>query len=871
MSYRLFPSTNGPGSSISYGGSIVTGALFEVTASGMVLQGYWFWRADSGQSASASFALWKATGFGTGTLVASSSASTSTMVVGQWNYVPLPSPLALTPNTAYKAVVGMSGNFPDTSNQFGTGGPYVGGITNGPLTAFSTYASGGGTLQDAYGDIQCTYDLSTSDPTAVYPATDSSAFNAWIDVQVSFTAVPDIPQVQPGPAWLRLFKPGLARPVPAPPALQAVNASGGLTLASLAMAGQGAQTSPDIPSITPGPAWFRWFKPQWPKPVPPAPATRSVNAAGGVALAPLAMAATGGQTSPDIPQTEPGPFWLRLFKPWILRPVPPIPAIPAVSATGSLTLAPLTLAAAGAQTSPDIQQAQPGPFWFRLFKPWVQRPVPPIPATPSVNITGGLSLAPLVLSATGAQTSSDVPQVQPGPAWLRLFKPALYKPVPPVAATPAVNATGGLVLAPLAFAATGAQTSLDIPQITPGPAWLRLFKPWVQRPVPPIPAPPAVNATGSFALAPLAFTATGGQTSPDVPQVQPGPFWLRIFKPGLYKPGPPPPALQAVNATGGLALAPVALTATAAQTSPDVPQAQPGPAWFRLFKPWIQRPVPPIPGPPLIAGSGGLSLAPLAMTAYCGQTSPDQPQITPGPAWLRFFKPWVQRPVPPPPSAAVSNAAGGVALAPLAMAATGGQTSPDVPVIQPGPAWLRLFKPWVQRPAPVPPVTQSVNATGSLALAPLGLSGQGAQTSPDARQVQPGPVWMRLFRPWLAPKVPPLPAAPAVNATGGLALAPLALSGTATVTGSPNSDQPQLQPGPVWLRLFKPWVQRPAPATAGQGPATIATSGGLALAPLAMSGAASTPSPLFAATGARWKWGTAGSQWKWSARGARNQ
>jgi hypothetical protein len=206
--YRLFPSTYGPGSSVSYGGVIVQGILFEVTDPGMVLRGYWFWRADSPQSASASFALWQATGFGTGTLISNSSASTSTMVAGQWNYVPLPGSLALTSGTAYKAVVGVSGNFNDTTGQFDTGGPYVGGITNGPLTAFSAVAGTGGTLPDVYGDYQCTYDTSTSDPTAVYPASDSSSYNAWIDVQVDFAATP-------GPPLYPLRRPVAAR-LPAP-------------------------------------------------------------------------------------------------------------------------------------------------------------------------------------------------------------------------------------------------------------------------------------------------------------------------------------------------------------------------------------------------------------------------------------------------------------------------------------------------------------------------------------------------------------------------------------------------------------------------------------------------------------------------------
>ena len=271
----------------------------------------------------------------------------------------------------------------------------------------------------------------------------------------------------------------------------------------------------------------------------------------------------------------------------------------------------------------------------------------------------------------------------------------------------------------------------DIPHAQPGPAWLRLFKPWLQRPVPPIPATPAVNVAGGLSLAPLAFTAVGTQTAPDVPQITPGPFWLRLFKPWLPRPVPPLPATSAVNAAGGLTLAPLAVGASGAQTSPDIPQANPGPFWFRLFKPWVQRPAPPPPPSPGVTATGGLSLAPLAFAGQGAQTAPDQPQIQPGSGWLRFFKPWVQRPVPPIPAAQSVNAAGGLSLAPLAMAgnATITSGSPDVPQITPGPFWLRLFKPWIQRPAPPIPAVPAVAATGGLALAPLAIHGT-AQGSP---------------------------------------------------------------------------------------------------------------------------------------------
>ena len=684
----------------------------------------------------------------------------------------------------------------------------------------------------------------------------------------------DVPVVSPGAAWLRRFKPGLAKPPPQVPDQGTVSASGSFALAPLALSGQGAQSSPDVPQIQPGPVWLRLLRP-WARPqVPPLPGVQSaapVTSTGSLALAPLSLSGSGGQSSPDVPQAQPGPLWLRLFKPGLPKPPPQPPAVQAVNATGSLTLASLALSGQGGQSSPDQPQAAPGPLWFRLFKPWAQRPVPPLPATPAVNATGSLALAPVTLSGQGAQTSPDVPQVQPGPSWLRFFKPGLPKPVPPVPATPAVNATGSLALAPLALAGAAGQSSPDQPQADPGPLWLKLFRPWLPRPLPPVPATPAVNATGSLSLAPLSLSGSGGQTSPDVPSVQPGPFWLRIFKPGLYRPVPPPPAVQNVSATGNLALAPLALSGTAAQTSPDQPQASPGPAWLRWFKPGLQRPAPQVPSSSGIQVSGSLTLAPLALSGQAGQSSPDLPAIQPGPAWLRLFRPQAPKPpawqpsAPPPPSI---SSTGSLSLAPLALSGTGNQTSPDVPQADPGPFWFRLFKPWVQRPVPPVPATPAVNASGSLALAPLALSGQAAQTSPDVPSVQPGPVWSRLFRPWLARPVPPPPAVQNVSATGNLALAPLALSGSGSVKGG-SPDQIQVQPGPFWLRIFKPWIPRAAPVNTGRGAVTVTSTGGITLAPLKLSGNAQRPTPVFTFGPARWAWQTGSARWQWATGAAR--
>ena len=156
FTYRLFPTTSGPASSIAFGGVLVQGTGFEVTQAGMFLQGYWWWRADSAQSASANFATWQITGSATATLIAATVTSTTTAAIGQWNYTALTPQVALAANTPYRAVVGVSGNFPSTSNQFGTTQPFQNGITQGPLFAYSDQSG-----------------------TAPIPFA-----NAWIDVQV---------------------------------------------------------------------------------------------------------------------------------------------------------------------------------------------------------------------------------------------------------------------------------------------------------------------------------------------------------------------------------------------------------------------------------------------------------------------------------------------------------------------------------------------------------------------------------------------------------------------------------------------------------------------------------------------------------------
>ena len=138
--------TSGPASSVSYSGPWVAGLYFKVTAASQFLYGFYLWRADSSQSSSADFALWTVTASGTGTVNAATEVTGSGFTAGNWNFVSLATPFALTSGTTYMAVYGYTaGNFPETHGWFTTGGPGVNGYVNGPLTVFSGVSSSGGT------------------------------------------------------------------------------------------------------------------------------------------------------------------------------------------------------------------------------------------------------------------------------------------------------------------------------------------------------------------------------------------------------------------------------------------------------------------------------------------------------------------------------------------------------------------------------------------------------------------------------------------------------------------------------------------------------------------------------------------------------
>ena len=183
--YRLFPSTNGPTSPVSYSGPFVCGVVAGVTTGGCWLDGYWWWVCPSGQSTSPQkFALWCLYSSNQGSLVANSTVTSGALTAGQWNYVKLPVPVPLALGATYVAATGFSGSFPDTNNQFGSGDPYSAGIVSGPLTA---YSDASGSNPSPFKTAQAVFSVASSDPTVFAPVYGSSTCNFWMDLQVDTT------------------------------------------------------------------------------------------------------------------------------------------------------------------------------------------------------------------------------------------------------------------------------------------------------------------------------------------------------------------------------------------------------------------------------------------------------------------------------------------------------------------------------------------------------------------------------------------------------------------------------------------------------------------------------------------------------------
>lgn len=180
--YRLFPTTAGPATAVSYSGPFEAGVVFGVTSGGCWLDGYWWWVCGSGQSTSPQkFCLWQTYNGQQGSVVSGSVVTSGALTAGQWNFVPLPVKLPIAIGATYVAATGFSGGFPDTNNQFGSGQPYAAGIVNGPLTA---YSDGGGSLPSPFKNQQSAFSVAGTDPTTSMPIYGSGSSNFWIDLQV---------------------------------------------------------------------------------------------------------------------------------------------------------------------------------------------------------------------------------------------------------------------------------------------------------------------------------------------------------------------------------------------------------------------------------------------------------------------------------------------------------------------------------------------------------------------------------------------------------------------------------------------------------------------------------------------------------------
>jgi hypothetical protein len=191
-SYRLFAGTNGPDTPVDFGSGFefVSAVGFEVTQPTIYFEGYWWWVCGAEQStAPQTFCLWQDTADldlenEDGVVVEASVVKSGTFTAGQWNWVPLPEPIALSRYVSYRAATASPQYAPTTNGQFSQGGPYADGITSGPLFAFAD-ASGNSSDVSYYQRNNCSWTEGTLDPTSVYAGGGSSGFNVWLDVQVT--------------------------------------------------------------------------------------------------------------------------------------------------------------------------------------------------------------------------------------------------------------------------------------------------------------------------------------------------------------------------------------------------------------------------------------------------------------------------------------------------------------------------------------------------------------------------------------------------------------------------------------------------------------------------------------------------------------
>ena len=182
--------------------ALVVGCDFEVIQGGLWLKGYqWAVPTGGDTEAGQKFCLYQITGEDAGTIVPGTTVTAGALTAGEYNTILLSSPVLLAPGAtpsagptygaAYMACTGQNfeNGFPEAKNIFGSGDPDSGGITSGPLFAFSS--TGGSLPPGGSGGTwvpQMAYTTDISDPTAGMPTQNDSDANLGIGPIVTTVA-----------------------------------------------------------------------------------------------------------------------------------------------------------------------------------------------------------------------------------------------------------------------------------------------------------------------------------------------------------------------------------------------------------------------------------------------------------------------------------------------------------------------------------------------------------------------------------------------------------------------------------------------------------------------------------------------------------
>jgi hypothetical protein len=734
--------TAGPASSTSYGGVFTAGMAFEVTSSGQYLYGYYVWRADSSQSASVQCALWLITAAATGTYQgAGTLVSSSSLVAGQWNYLPLATPFALTVSTPYKAVYGLTGNFSETHTEFGTGGPFLGGIVNGPLTVYSSPTGQGGTNQVPFvNSYQGTFGTAGSDPTANYPTSDDSQANFWVDIlvgpaavsAVAFPAAPVPPGYRSPAAWKQFPYPRLGQTV-------TIAGSGSVAVPKPSLSGSGvlggAVTLPASPLMPPGAASpAAWQHPRYPR----LGAVTTIAGSGGVAVPKPSLAGTGNVTLqvtlPASPLMPPG---ARSPAAW---------QFPAYRRLGQT----VTIAGSGGVTVPKPVLAGSGNVTLTVALP-AAAPMPPGAVSPA--------------------------------AWQ-------FPRYPRLGQVTTIAGSGGVVLPKPSLAGTGNVTYyVALPAVAPLPPGALSPAAWQFPRYPRLLATTTIAGSGSVAVPKPALTGLG--TAGSIPSVLPA---AQPLPPGLTSPAawqfPRYPRLGQVTTvagSGGVIVPKPSLAGTGTEGSIPftLPATQPLPPGAVSPAAWQHPRYPRLGAVTTVAGSGGVavpkpSLSGLATEGAIPFTLPASPLMPPGAlspaAW--------QRPRYPRLGQVTTIAGSGSVAVPKPSLAGQGAVSPPAvfPAVQVMPPGARSPAAWQFPRYPRLGQVTTVAGSGSVAVPKPVLAGTGLVASAAVYQAPLMPPGALSPAAWQRPRYQRAGQVTTIAGSGGVAVPKPALAGTGTVT-----------------------------------------------------------------------------------------